>query len=219
MDRMRAQVERGETKVTMCVRRRSRSAACSARAQRGTSDLSVRSAIVVVVPRKQQVRRRSSAGARTVLFVGLALLIVGGALYFSRPKDMAFIEFGPGAAPSASAGADHIMAGATMVPANAPADLTIRVDMGGFTPAELKVPADKALKLKIVNPDNNMHTDGGGWHQFSVPKLNLNVNVPPLTNMIITLPAAQAGDYEFWCDTCCGGKENPSMQGVIRVRA
>ncbi len=180
----------------------------------------MRPAIVISMPRKQQqVRRGSSAGARTVLFVGLALLIVGGAFYFTRPKEMAFIEFGPGAAPSASAGADHVMAGATMVPANTPADLTIRIDMAGFTPPELKVPPGKELRLKIVNPDNSHHTDGGGVHGFTVPGLGVNVNVPPLTNMIITLPAAQPGDYEFWCDTCCGGKENPSMQGVVRVRA
>ena len=164
----------------------------------------MRSANVVLVPRKQQVRRSSSTGARTVIFVGLALLIVGGAFYFTRPKEMAFIEFGPGAAPSASAGA---------------ADLTVRIDMAGFTPPELKIPPGKELRLKIVNPDNSHHTDGGGVHGFTVPGLGVNVNVPPLTNMIITLPAAPAGDYEFWCDTCCGGKENPSMQGFLRVRA
>lgn len=178
----------------------------------------MRPAIVVPVPRKQEVRRRSSTGARTVLFAGLALLIVGGALYFTRPKEMAFIEFGPSPVPSAS-GADHVMAGATMAPAGAPADVTIRIDMGGFTPPELKLPPGKALRLKIVNPDNSHHTDGGGVHGFTVPGLGVDVKVPPLTNMVITLPAAPAGDYEFWCDTCCGGKENPSMQGFIRVRA
>lgn len=179
----------------------------------------MRSASLVLVPRKQ-VTKHSSAGSRAVIFAGLALLIVGGALYFSRPKELAFIELGPGAAPSASASGDHGMpAGASMVPANAPADMTIRVDMSGFTPPDLKVPAGKALRLKIVNPDSSHHTDGGGWHQIAIPKLGLDFKIPPLTNMIVTIPAAEAGDYGFWCDVCCGGKENPTMQGFLRVRA
>jgi heme/copper-type cytochrome/quinol oxidase subunit 2 len=171
------------------------------------------------MPRKQ-VRRRTSTGGRAVVFAGLALLIVAGAFYFSRPKEMAFIELGPQAAPRATGGAmDHNMAAASMVPANAPSDLAIRVDMGGFSPPELKVPAGKELRLKIVNPDDVHHTDGGGWHQIAVPKLGLDYKIPPLTNMIVTLPAAAEGDYEFWCDVCCGGKANPTMHGVLRVRA
>jgi len=45
------------------------------------------------------------------------------------------------------------------------------------------------------------------------------VKAPPLTSMVITIPAAPAGEYAFYCDTCCGGKENPSMNGTLRMRA
>lgn len=170
------------------------------------------------MPRKQ-IRRRASTRTRGAVFVGLAVLIVAGAFYFSRPKEMAFIEFGPMPSPSASIDGSHAMPSETMRPASGPSDMAIRVDMGGFTPPELKLRSGKATRLLIVNPDNTHHTDGGGWHQLSVPKLGLDFKIPPLTNMVVTIPAAQEGDYEFWCDVCCGGRENPTMQGVIRVRA
>jgi len=27
------------------------------------------------------------------------------------------------------------------------------------------------------------------------------------------------GDYDFYCNTCCGGKESPTMHGTLRVEA
>ena len=89
--------------------------------------------------------------------------------------------------------------------------------MDGFHPATLSMPADRPTRLMLVNPDNSMHSDGGGVHEFAVPKLGIDIKIPPQTNMLITLPAAAAGEYSFYCDTCCGGKENPSMQGVLKV--
>ena len=43
--------------------------------------------------------------------------------------------------------------------------------------------------------------------------------VQPETIAVVTIPAAAPGDYAFYCDTCCGGKENPTMQGVLKIRA
>ena len=95
----------------------------------------------------------------------------------------------------------------------------MRIDMAGFTPPDLDAPADRPIRLRIVNPDNSHHSDGGGVHGFTVPSLGVDVKVPPLTSMVITIPAAPAGEYAFYCDTCCGGKENPSMNGTLRMRA
>jgi hypothetical protein len=30
---------------------------------------------------------------------------------------------------------------------------------------------------------------------------------------------ANAGTFTWYCDICCGGKENPSMQGKLTVTA
>ena len=147
-------------------------------------------------------------------FLTLALAIVGAALYLSQPKELAFIEIGPSPVPSASAALP-----ATPASSAGAVDLVMRVDMAGFTPPDLDAPADRPIRLRIVNPDNSHHSDGGGVHGFTVPSLGVDVKVPPLTSMVITIPAAPAGEYAFYCDTCCGGKENPSMNGTLRMRA
>lgn len=167
------------------------------------------------MPRRRPHRRVSRLGLRAAIFGILALALVGAAGYSVWPKERAFIEFGPGPSPSATDTMGHGAA----TPVTGSADLTMRIDMGGFTPPDLSVPAGRAQRLILVNPDNSHHSDGGGIHQFAVPGLGIDVKVPPLTNMAITLPAAEPGDYAFYCDTCCGGKENPAMQGVLKVRA
>jgi heme/copper-type cytochrome/quinol oxidase subunit 2 len=32
------------------------------------------------------------------------------------------------------------------------------------------------------------------------------------------MPAAP-GEYDIYCDTCCGGKESPTMHGTLLVEA
>jgi heme/copper-type cytochrome/quinol oxidase subunit 2 len=27
------------------------------------------------------------------------------------------------------------------------------------------------------------------------------------------------GDYDIYCDTCCGGKASPTMHGTLRIEA
>lgn len=161
------------------------------------------------MPGKRPHRDGSSRTIRTLVFLALAVGIVGLAINFSRPKELALIEIGPGpslSAAMATGGSDAF-------------DLTLRIDMGGFTPPQLEGPADRPIRLRIVNPDNSHHSDGGGVHGFTVPSLGVDVKVPPLTTMVITIPAAPAGEYAFYCDTCCGGKENPTMNSTIRMRA
>ncbi len=89
--------------------------------------------------------------------------------------------------------------------------------MAGFTPPSLAVSANKPTTIRLVNPDSSHHTDGGGLHQFSAPGLGLDVKVQPKSETVFTIPASKTGTYTFYCDVCCGGKENPSMQGTIVV--
>ena len=69
----------------------------------------------------------------------------------------------------------------------------------------------------LVNPDSSHHTDGGGVHGFTIPTLGIDVKVQPQSTQLVTLPDTAPGEYPFYCDTCCGGKENPTMNGTIRV--
>lgn len=91
------------------------------------------------------------------------------------------------------------------------------VTMAGFVPSRLAGRAGEDLTLAFVNPDSRFHTDGGGWHQFRVEALDIDVKIPPRTRQTVRLQDLPAGTYEFYCDVCCGGKENPAMRGVLEV--
>lgn len=133
-------------------------------------------------------RSGPSFAARLGIFAVVALAVVGLALWLTRPA----------ATP-------------------AQADQTMQIDMGGFQPAELHVAGDRVTTLRLVNPDSPYHSDGGGVHQFAVPDLGIDVKVQPRSSAVVTIPAAKAGTYVFYCDVCCGGKENPSMRGKLVV--
>ena len=90
--------------------------------------------------------------------------------------------------------------------------------MAGFTPNRITVPAGQPVRLRIENPDSQFHADGGGWHQFAIDALSLDVRVAPHTTQTVALPALSVGRYEFYCDVCCGGRANPSMIGILEVR-
>ena len=95
----------------------------------------------------------------------------------------------------------------------------VYVSMGGFEPRNLTAQAGQALKVQFVNQDSQFHTDGGGWHQFRIDGVGIDVRIPPSSQPTVTLPALAAGTYEFYCDVCCGGKANPAMRGVLEVKA
>jgi hypothetical protein len=100
-----------------------------------------------------------------------------------------------------------------------PADQTLQVTMGGFSATVVTARAGQPLRLRLVNPDSAFHSDGGGWHQLAIPALGMDARVAPRSEQVIEIPAATPGEYPFYCDVCCGGKENPSMQGQLRVLA
>ncbi len=146
------------------------------------------------MPRKRPQRRSSNFGLRVAVFVVLAFAVAGGAAYALWPKELATTD------------AD-------------PVDVTLRIDMGGFTPPTISAPADRLVRVRIVNPDSSHHSDGGGVHGFTILKLGVDAKIQPETTQVVTVPPAAAGDYAFYCDTCCGGKENPSMQGLLKIKA
>ena len=95
----------------------------------------------------------------------------------------------------------------------------VTVDMAGFHPANLTATAGQPMQIQIINPDSSMHSDGGGWHELAIPELGIDARIAPRSDKTIDIPATAAGEYAFYCDVCCGGKENPSMQGVLKVTA
>lgn len=138
-------------------------------------------------------RNRSGSGGprfwlRLAIFAGAVLIVAGAAAWLLRPPV-----------------------------STASADLTVKMTMAGFQPAELEILAGEPATVKLVNPDSPFHTDGGGVHQFASPELGVDVKVQPESEAVVEIPASEPGAYAFYCDACCGGKENPAMRGTIVV--
>ncbi len=99
-----------------------------------------------------------------------------------------------------------------------PGAVTVQLSMGGFNPSRIEAREGKPLILHLVNKDNRFHTDGGGWHQFAIDELGVDVRVPPLKAQEFTFTPTESGTFEFYCDVCCGGRQNPYMVGALIVK-
>ena len=98
--------------------------------------------------------------------------------------------------------------------------LQVHASMGGFEPGALTVKAGQTVRVEFSSMDTPYHSDGGGWHQLAIDELGIDWKVGPESSEVFEFVApAEAGTYAFYCDICCGGKENPSMQGRLTVTA
>lgn len=94
----------------------------------------------------------------------------------------------------------------------------VRISMSGWQPGTVDATSGETVTVTMVNLDNQFHTDGGGWHNFVVPDLDVEFRVPPKGTETFTFTAnVEPGEYRFYCDICCGGKDNPYMQGTLSV--
>jgi plastocyanin len=99
------------------------------------------------------------------------------------------------------------------------ADYSVNMSMTGFTPATLSIPAGKPVSIQFNNVDSPFHgITNGALHQFAIDSLGVDVRIDGKQSTMINLPALEPGTYEYYCNVCCGGKVNPSMQGKITVR-
>ena len=98
--------------------------------------------------------------------------------------------------------------------------LPVRLSMAGFDPKVIPAKAGATVNLDFWNTDNAMHLDGGGVHTFIMDDQNIYVKIPAEARQAFTFTAPTTpGDYDFYCNTCCGGKQSPTMHGILRVEA
>ncbi len=97
--------------------------------------------------------------------------------------------------------------------------IKMTITMSGFQPNVIRAKAGEPVKINLINPDSSMHTDGGGVHNFllSAGLANVNVTLAPESQKVFSFTPTQPGEYHWYCDSCCGGKENPSMHGTLIV--
>ena len=95
--------------------------------------------------------------------------------------------------------------------------IDVTADMGGFSTYEIRVPAGEAVTVRLTSLDNTHHTDGGGKHQWAVDELGVDIVAPALGSTYATFTPQAPGEYTFYCDICCGGRANPTMNGTLIV--
>jgi cytochrome c oxidase subunit II len=117
--------------------------------------------------------------------------------------------------------AGYLLASAfsSKLPAPAANTIDLTADMGGFSQNEIRVKAGQPVTVRLTSLDNAYHNDGRGQHQWAVDELGVSVIAPPLGNKSVTFTPDKPGAYTFYCDLCCGGRANPTMQGTLIVEA
>ncbi len=94
---------------------------------------------------------------------------------------------------------------------------TLEISMSGWSPTVINAKNGQPVAITMINLDNKFHTDGGGWHGFTLPAFRVNERVAPKQTRTFTFTPTRAGKYVFYCGICCGGKENPFMRGKLIV--
>jgi cytochrome c oxidase subunit 2 len=95
--------------------------------------------------------------------------------------------------------------------------IDINAGMSGFDKPEIRVKVGEPVTIRLTSMDNSGHTDGGGKHQWAVDELGVSIVAPPMGSNYATFTPDKPGEYTFYCDICCGGKANPSMNGKLIV--
>ncbi len=95
--------------------------------------------------------------------------------------------------------------------------IDVEASMSGFDQKEIRVKVGQPVTIRLTSLDNSHHTDGGGQHQWAVDELAVNIIAQPESSNYATFTPDKAGAYTFYCDICCGGKANPTMNGQIIV--
>ena len=97
--------------------------------------------------------------------------------------------------------------------------VNLQAGMDGFDLKEIHVKAGEQVKVNLRSMDNSLHNDGGGQHQFAIDELGVNIVAQPLSLNSGTFTPTRPGTYTFYCDICCGGRANPTMNGKLVVEA
>ncbi len=89
--------------------------------------------------------------------------------------------------------------------------------MSGFSVKRIDARVGQPVTIRLRSMDTPYHSDGGGQHQFAVEELGVNIIAQPKAISEGTFVPDKPGTYTFYCDICCGGKANPTMQGELVV--
>jgi plastocyanin len=102
-------------------------------------------------------------------------------------------------------------------PTAASGTIDVQSSMAGFTPSVITVKAGDTVTLDWWTQDAAVHLQGG-VHTMISPELGLREALPAegRRSVVWTVPN-KPGTYDVWCESCCGGKDSPTMHGKIVV--
>ncbi len=143
---------------------------------------------------RRKKRQQGQQRGRSLMFAGIVIIVLGLAGFYLK---QAFFKPGP--------------------PPMAGNVIDVEAAMDGFDQYEIRVPAGEPVTIRLTSLDNTHHTDGGGKHQWAVDELGVDIVAPALGSSYATFTPNEPGTYTFYCDICCGGRANPSMNGTLIV--
>jgi cytochrome c oxidase subunit 2 len=95
----------------------------------------------------------------------------------------------------------------------------VQSSMAGFSPSVIHVTAGQTATIDWWTNDAAMHLQDG-VHTMISPELGLYERLPAEGRRAITWQVPdKPGTYDVYCDSCCGGKDSPTMHGTIIVHA
>lgn len=97
--------------------------------------------------------------------------------------------------------------------------IDVKADMAGFDKKEIRIKVGQPVTIRLTSLDNSHHTDGGGKHQWAVDELGVDIVAQPESSNYATFTPDKPGEYTFYCDICCGGRANPTMNGTLVVES
>jgi heme/copper-type cytochrome/quinol oxidase subunit 2 len=91
--------------------------------------------------------------------------------------------------------------------------------MAGFAPSEIHVTAGQMVTYDWWTQDAAMHLENG-VHTMISPDLGLREELPAESRRAVTWQVPnKPGTYDVYCESCCGGADNPQMHGKIVVES
>jgi cytochrome c oxidase subunit II len=102
---------------------------------------------------------------------------------------------------------------------NVASAIPMRISMAGFDPAVINAKPGQIITLDWWNTDGAMHLQGG-VHTMVSDTLGIRLELPAESRKTVSITAPMTpGNYDFWCDSCCGGRDSSTMHGTLRVEA